>query len=140
VSRIDIEGASPTACRLAPSLLLRPKRLALHCHGDRSKQQVGVSKRCRADELANAPSEEAALAASSSCRATADRRPTDLLDWDLEASDDAGVAASRELLGIGIASRHPCISLLGVGDDVREAPGTDREDLGRFFGGVAERV
>ena len=41
-------------------------------------------------------SEEAALAASSSCRATADKRPNDLLDRDLEASDDAGVAASRE--------------------------------------------
>ncbi len=40
--------------------------------------------------------EEAALAASSSCRATADQRPNDLLDRDLEASDDAGVAASRE--------------------------------------------
>ena len=40
--------------------------------------------------------EEAALAASSSCRATADIRPNDLLDRDLEASDDAGVAASRE--------------------------------------------
>ena len=40
--------------------------------------------------------EEAALAASSSCRATADERPNDLLDRDLEASDDAGVAASRE--------------------------------------------
>lgn len=45
-----------------------------------------------------------------------------LLDRDLEASDDAGVAASREELGIGIASRHPCISVFGIGDDVREAP------------------
>ena len=83
--------------------------------------------------------EEAARAASS-CRATADRRPNDLLDRNLEASDDAGIAASREQLGIGIASRHPCISLLGVGDDVRVAPGTDREELGGFLGGVAERV
>jgi hypothetical protein len=40
--------------------------------------------------------EGAALAASSLCRATADERPNDLLDRDLEASDDAGVAASRE--------------------------------------------
>ena len=40
--------------------------------------------------------EEAALAAPSSCRATAGKRPSDLLDRDLEASDDAGVAASRE--------------------------------------------
>jgi hypothetical protein len=63
-----------------------------------------------------------------------------LLDRDLEASDDAGVAASREQLGIGIASRHPCLSVFGVGDDVREAPGTDREDLSGLFGGVAERV
>jgi hypothetical protein len=30
--------------------------------------------------------------------------------------------------------------VFGVGDDVREAPGTDREDLSGFFGGVAERV
>ena len=30
--------------------------------------------------------------------------------------------------------------MFGVGDDVREAPGTDREDLSGFFGGVAERV
>jgi hypothetical protein len=37
-------------------------------------------------------SEEAALAASSSCPATADKRSNDLLDRDLEASDDAGVA------------------------------------------------
>jgi hypothetical protein len=28
--------------------------------------------------------------------ATANKRPNDLLDRDLEASDDAGVAASRE--------------------------------------------
>jgi hypothetical protein len=40
--------------------------------------------------------EEAAHAAPSSCRAAADKRPNDLLDRDLEASDDAGVAASRE--------------------------------------------
>jgi hypothetical protein len=37
-----------------------------------------------------------------------------LLDRDLEASDDAGVAASREQLGLGIARRHPCIAVLGV--------------------------
>src|SRR5687767_5825753 len=30
--------------------------------------------------------------------------------------------------------------MLRVGDDVREAPGTDREDPSGFFGGVAERV
>src|SRR5256714_4082234 len=63
-----------------------------------------------------------------------------LLDRDLEASDYAGVVASREQLGIGIASRHPCISVFGVGDDVREAPGTDREDLSGFVAWVAERV
>src|SRR5215213_9787589 len=84
--------------------------------------------------------EEAARAASSSCRATDEERPKDLLDRDLEASDDAGVAASREQLGIGIASRHPCVSVLGVGDDVREAPGADRKDSSGFLGGIAERV
>ena len=68
------------------------------------------------------------------------KRPNDLLDRDLEASDDARVAASREQLGIGVASRHPRIYVFGVGDDVREAPGTDREDLSGFLGGVAERV
>ena len=41
-------------------------------------------------------SEEAALAASSSSRATADKPPSDLLHRDLEASDDAGVTSSRE--------------------------------------------
>src|SRR5215211_1885671 len=86
------------------------------------------------------PGEEAARAASSSCRATDEERPKDLLDRDLEASDDAGVAASREQLGIGIASRHPCVSVLGVGDDVREASGADREELSGLFGGVAEGV
>jgi hypothetical protein len=61
-------------------------------------------QRCRRPGPRRAPpptawpkaSEEAALAAPSSCRATADKRPNDLLDRDLEASDDAGVAASRE--------------------------------------------
>src|SRR5215210_9508214 len=63
-----------------------------------------------------------------------------LLDRDLEPGDDAGVAASREELGIGIPSCHPCVTVLGVGDDVREAAGTDREKLDGFFSGVAERV
>jgi hypothetical protein len=67
-------------------------------------------------------------------------RPNDLLDRDLEASDDAGVAALRDELGIGIARCHPRISLLRVGDDVREATGTDREDPSGLFTGVAERV
>ena len=40
--------------------------------------------------------EEAAFAASSSIQLRPTRRPNDLLDRDLEASDDAGVAASRE--------------------------------------------
>ena len=70
----------------------------------------------------------------------AGERPNDLLDRDVEASDDAGVATSREQLGIGIAGRHPRISVFRVGDDVGEAPGTDREDLSRFCGRVAERV
>src|SRR5579859_2849237 len=82
--------------------------------------------------------EEAARAASSA-RATVDTAER-LLDRDLEASDDSGVAASREELGIGIACGHPGISLFGVGDDVRKAPGADREDLSGFPGGVAERV
>ena len=30
--------------------------------------------------------------------------------------------------------------MLGIGDDVREAPGADREDLSGLFGRVAERV
>ena len=90
--------------------------------------------------LRQASSEEAALAASSSCRAAVGKRPNDLLDRDLEASDDAGVAAPREELWIGITSRDPCISVFGVGDDIREAPGTRREDLSGLFGGVAERV
>ena len=83
--------------------------------------------------------QEAALAASSSCRATADNGRT---IYSIGISKRAMMPGSppRELLGIGIASRHPCISVFGVGDDVREAPGTDREDLSGFFRGVAERV
>ena len=46
----------------------------------------------------------------------------------------------RASSSVGIASRYPCISVFGVGDDVREAPGTDRKDPSGFFGGVAERV
>jgi hypothetical protein len=63
-----------------------------------------------------------------------------LLDRDLEAGDDSRVAASREQLGIGIAGRHPCVSVLGIGDHVGEAPGADREDLSGFLRRVAERV
>src|SRR5215204_4897724 len=64
----------------------------------------------------------------------------ELLDRDLEARNDARVAAFRDQLGVGIAGRNPCISVFGVGDDVGEAPGADREDPSGFFVGVAERV
>src|SRR5262245_3774914 len=82
---------------------------------------------------------EGAARAAPSAPATVDPAER-LLDRDLEAGDDARVAASREQLRVGIASRHPCISVFGVGDDVREAPGTDREDPSGFLAGVAERV
>src|SRR3954454_5804903 len=63
-----------------------------------------------------------------------------LLDRDLEAGDDARVAASREELGIRVTSRHPCIALLRVGDDIRKAPGTDREEPNDVIARVAEGV
>src|SRR5262245_62170669 len=63
-----------------------------------------------------------------------------LLDRDLEPGDDAGIAPLCDEVGVGIAGRHPCVSVFGVGDHVREAPGTDREKLDGLIGRVAERV
>ena len=42
--------------------------------------------------------------------------------------------------GSGSRVGRPRVSLLGIGDDVREAPGAHREDLRGLSGGVAERV
>src|SRR5262245_14407511 len=66
--------------------------------------------------------------------------PSALLDRDLEPGDDAGIAYLREEVGIGIASRHPRVSVFGIGDHVGEAPGTDPEDRYGFVGRVAECV
>src|SRR5581483_6029996 len=66
--------------------------------------------------------------------------PADLLDRDLEAGDDAGVATLREQLRIGIAGRDPRVAVLGVGNHVGEAPRADREELDRLLRRVAERV
>src|SRR5689334_14990937 len=63
-----------------------------------------------------------------------------LLDRDLEPGDDAGIAALRKEVWIGIASRHPRVSVFGIGDHVGEAPGTDRENPDGFISGVAECV
>src|SRR6185437_13838451 len=41
---------------------------------------------------------------------------------------------------IGIARRHPCVPVLGVGDNVGEAAGADGEDLSGLVARVAERV
>src|SRR5262245_6371975 len=82
----------------------------------------------------------AALALSPRGRVTMSAGARGLLDWDLEPGDDAGVAALREEVGIGIAGRHPRLSVFGIGDHVGEAPSTDREDLSRFIRRVADRV
>ena len=66
--------------------------------------------------------------------------PRGLSHWYLEPGDDAGIAALGEEVGIGIAGCHPRVAVLGVGDDVGEAPGTDREDLNRLIRRVAECV
>src|SRR3954451_23227371 len=63
-----------------------------------------------------------------------------LLDGDLEARDDPRIAAPREQLGVGIARRHPRVAVLGVSDDVGEAPGAGREDPRGLFRRIAERV
>src|SRR5262245_13621686 len=82
----------------------------------------------------------AALSLSPRGRVTMSAGARGLLDWDLEPGDDAGIAALREEVGIGIAGRHPRVSVFGIGDHVREAPRTDREDLDRLIRRVAERV
>ena len=50
------------------------------------------------------------------------------LDRDLEAGDDPGIAAAREELGIRIPGRNPGVAVLGVRNDVGEAPGAEREE------------
>src|SRR5215475_12686634 len=82
----------------------------------------------------------AALSLSPRGRVTMSAGAPGLLDRDLDPGDDARIAALREEVGIGIAGRHPRVSVFGIRDHVREAPRTDREDLDRFIGRVAERV
>jgi hypothetical protein len=58
-----------------------------------------------------------------------------LLVRDLEARDDALIPDG---LAMGIPGRDPRIAVFGIGDDVREAPGTQRKQPNGFVGRIAE--
>src|SRR3954447_10002269 len=70
-----------------------------------------------------------------------ERTPDDrLLHGDLEPGDDARVASFGEQPRLGVAGRHPGVSVLRIGDDVGEAAGADGEQVRRLVTRVAERV